>query len=158
MTIDFQGLLNVVKAAENEPNLVMNHWVEDTSCGTTHCMIGAYCSQTPGDRLYLDSEGIPKLGMTPPYCHYYEEEAIAERFGITINEATFLFIASPLRKPRCLTASLLTKEQALAHLRKFIYYKLRKQELIIETGRNKQRIDLGRSIPGNSAALLAQTA
>ena len=154
-TIDFQGLLAVLHAAENEPNLDMGAW----ECGTSHCMVGAFCHQNPTDDLYLDNNDIylkDSYFSSPPM-------SISTRFGITTLEARWLFMhMHPFFTNTPSTwfpADESLKEQALGRLRKFIYYKLHKQEMIVESNeRNRPITDLGRNISGRSSALLAAKA
>lgn len=175
--IDFQGLLNVLHAAEREQNFCMARW----KCGTTHCMIGAFINQNPNDslELYVEKslfEDIFAIRLKSPECEslpFTETRAIAERFGISEHEARWLFTHNPLRwnvvayfqgdcgdffpytpvRPTP-DAARLTKEEALARLRKFIYYKLHKQEMEYETGRNRQLIQ-PKNISGRNSAVVA---
>ena len=146
--IDFQGLLNVLHAAEQHPNLNMQAW----RCGTSHCMIGAFCAYNPHDILQLEEA---HGDLSPIIDNLLPEQSIAQRFGITEKEVRYLFIDNPLHYcpyrnvPSERSATLLSKEQALARLRKFIYYKLHKQEISTE---------VARTIPGRSSALLAANA
>jgi len=157
MTIDFQGLLNVLKAAEQEPNLIMSEWIGyGYQCGTTHCMIGAFCDQNQEDELIISRK--TEVPILRDNLAFTREEAIARRFGITEYEACWLFILNPLPNPHCRSASNLPKSEALGRLRKFIYYKLHKQDMIAEVGRNKQLVHIGRNISGRSSALLATKA
>lgn len=164
MKEDIQGLLRVLHAAENEFNFSMSYWENFTKgCGTTHCMIGAFCDQNEKDDLLLKRGSI----SLRHYPDIENTEAVAERFSLTKKEVEWLFVVychtwyttkkpvvkSPLYKHT--PATTLNKEKALARLRKFIYYKLHKQEMIVEVGRNKQRIDQGRYSSGRSSAVLA---
>lgn len=136
--IDFQGLLAILDAAEKEPNIDMKHWKGTNSCGTSHCMIGAFCHQNPKDEFKIQESTF--LGTT--------EYKIAERFGITAYEAQWLFMYNPIIQHHsfCKNAMNLGKNAALARLRKFIYYKLHKQEMTLEEGRH---------VSGNEAVLVA---
>lgn len=145
--IDFQGLLNVLKAAESHPHLQMSTW----SCGTAACLVGSFCLAHPKDELRL-KDGY--AGYTPFFqaedFPLHGDQAIAKRFGITDNEALWLFVYNPLNRfeRECtLNATLLNREEALNRLRKFIYYKLHKAEMTHEEARH---------IDGNKAAVRAQ--
>lgn len=163
MAIDFQGLLNVASATERNPNVDMMSW----DCGTTQCMIGSFCSEHKDDDLKLvESVRLFSIAFVPRLGSQFDFDAVAARFGITHDEATWIFG----HEPDCLwrsrerrsnpppVAAHLEKEDALARLRKFIYYKLKKQEMVVEEGRNKRLIDAGRHVSGNRAAMLAQGA
>jgi hypothetical protein len=158
MSIDFQGLLAVMTATENEPNILMAEW----ECGTSHCMIGAFCDQNHLDVLQLRAETPIMWARRYPCLITNPElsimEAIAVRFGITEHEARWLFAG--IFKPFASNwrpVMNFNKEKALKRLRKFIYYKLHKQEMLIETGRNQQIIDTGRNIAGRQSAVLASS-
>lgn len=158
--IDFQALLKLASIVEADPDIEMTDWV----CETTHCMIGSWCIHNPKDPLKLVHSDTYH-GLTPLLDEYDQMESIAIRFGITESEARWLFVDNPLidlqykrknTRPKlestCRDAASLSKDQALTRLRKFIYYKLKKQELITETGRNKQ---LHFNPNNNNAALYA---
>lgn len=142
--IDFQGLLNVVRCAENEPNLFMGAWVCDNECGTSHCMIGSFCHQTKRDELALEGRIVRNKRTRNLW-----DLAIADRFGISLAEVHFLFTCwhLPPGKQRVKDASCLTKPEALARLRKFIYYKMHKNEMTL---------DEARRISGNNAVVRAK--
>jgi len=148
--IDFQGLLAVMAATENNPNVHMGAW----NCGTTQCMIGSFCVSHQTDRLRLG--GSPFL-VNDKGGMLYGSAAIAERFRITPDEALWLFVINPLPKTGPLVR-LLTKEQALSRLRKFIYYKLHKQEMVVEQPTRTPSITLPRNISGRRSAMLASKA
>ena len=164
--IDFQGLLEVLRCAEREQNLRMNTW----KCGAAHCMIGSFCDQNKHDNLKLvinttgDDRYIPVFGKSEFIS------AVSERFGITRKEAQWLFARHPMidnifnegsypsnANSRSSSAEFLCKDRALARLRKFIYYKLHKQEMIVEKGRNKEVV-LPKNISGRRSAMLASCA
>ena len=137
MKIDFQGLLNVAKAAEEFPHIDMSNWVNydvdfGTGCGTAACLVGSYCLAYEEDELYLDKD-IPIYGTELPKPTH--DAAIAMRFGITENEAAWLFTYNPLQAPGHSYYKLtkdpasMSKSEALARLRKFIYYKMKQSEL-----------------------------
>ena len=147
MKPDFQGLLDVLHAGERNPNLRMRRWV----CGTAACLIGSFCAEHQNDRLKLLAYG--KLGTAFPCLDgvhgMYPDEAIAERFGITVRESRFLFTAQHGAKDlfvfgglfgggwgKSAYAESLSGEEALNRLRKFLYYKMRKHELTYEEARH----------------------
>lgn len=144
MTIDFQGLLNVVKAAEAEPHLMMEAWKNELNpCGTSHCMIGAYCDQNRTDELKIVRLSYPGYWQ-PQFEDHVHIDAIAERFNISVRESEWLFAVTWGRWWRCPSASTLSKDQAISRLRKFIYYKMHKNEMTYEEARH---------IDGNKAAV-----
>jgi hypothetical protein len=145
--IDFQGLLNVVKAAEAEPNLIMDAWINELSpCGTSHCMIGAFCDQHPTDKLKI-VHVEPLKSWTPEFENQHHISAISARFKISEDEAQWLFVAPWFGWVRCQSATKLSKTQAIARLRKFIYYKMHKNEMTYEEARN---------VEGNKAVVVAK--
>jgi hypothetical protein len=127
MTINFQRLLDVVKATEIVPlgGFDMCCVNEKYSCRTVGCMIGNYNAMVGRD----------------PHCfgdrQNNEEQDDWDYFGITEDEYAWLFLGSPnhfyfdFDRPRP-GLSDITKDMALARLRKFIYYKLHKQEMIYD--------------------------
>lgn len=173
--IDIQGLLKVLHAAEEEPNFDMSYWVIlNNICGTTHCMIGAFCNKHQEDELTLlqDQPVLASWSLSKQRTGD-SMEAIAVRFGITTKEAKWLFAQHPFYVYKdgnrykitnhrttdlCKHAVDLTKPEALARLRKFIYYKLHKQEMIVEEPQRNKPITLPRKIAGRSSAILAQYA
>lgn len=175
--IDFQGLMNVAKA--NEPvelkNFNMQMFREVNTCGTKGCLIGNFCAEYPDDILQLK----PSCDLHDRVLFNVVEAkdpwvSIGNRFNITPSEADWLFgygsiyikkhytsktpEGTVLRRVRhnikVRALSKVTKEQALARLRKFIYYKLRKQELMEGDGFSER----ARYISGNRAVLDAQEA
>lgn len=160
MAIDFQGLLAVGTATEAEEFFSMRYWESPNSCGTTHCLVGAFCVAHKCDSLQLDRSKYlvfarPRLGKLTYLA------AIAVRFGITEKEASWLFAGTPGASAAVrwawTPATRLTKDAALARLRKFIYYKLHKQEMVVESGRNKQ-LHQPRNISGRRSVVVAQHA
>lgn len=148
LSIDFQGLLNVLHASELNPDLRMDYW----SCGTARCMIGSFCNMYPEDRLFLTAgcyarhDRFPTIEDPDPDGYQLKcEAAIAQRFGITQEEAKYLFMGRPYPHFHA-DATYLSKDRALTRLRKFIYYKLHKQEMTLEAARR---------IGGNRAATRA---
>lgn len=139
--IDFQGLLTMLKDAENAPDLHMNSWVN--ACGTAGCLIGTFCINHKDDALQIVRQPYiyPRLGIKT------EAYAIAERFGITTDEAKWLFVCNPLYWTGVtVNANKLTREEAINRLRKFIYYKLHKQEMVVTKGRNNYVVDQKRNL------------
>lgn len=137
--IDFQGLLNVMKAAEREPYLYMRYWKlfgTMPNCGTSHCMIGAFCNENAHDDLFLYGHTYTPTLRSDPNKDFFH--AIAARFGISVRESQFLF-GEHYNGRLCVKiehAANLTKPQALARLRKYIYYKLHKAEMTLEEARH----------------------
>lgn len=155
--IDFQALLNMAAVVEKDPNISMDSWKKTTPCGTSNCMVGSYCTAYPNDELKLGHQvsTYNERDYAPFLTHgrydlfdtpFTPIQDIATRFGLTVAEASFLFTAGHVRRPRVQSAMRLTKKQALARLRKFIYYKMHKAEMTLEEGRR---------VSGNLAAIHA---
>lgn len=125
MSIDFQGLLNVVRAGEMEPSFSMKDWRECNDCGTTNCLIGAFCRSYPGDRLRIveldDGVRVPSLIDEPSLSPI---QAVATRFGLSVEDAQFLFENDGNGDP----AVDLSKDEALGRLRGFIEMKMQSAE------------------------------
>ena len=159
MTIDFQGLMNVAAAGERNENLDMSQWSEEKygeyhTCGTAACLIGSFCAEHPSDELMMVSEDSILVPRTKG--RHSEEGSIAYRFGITIKEARWLFDGNPLRKlststSKYYSAASLSGPDAIRRLRKFIYYKLRKQELMPsrDTPEGREAYDRSRNREGD---------
>ena len=125
--INFQALLDVVKATETQYTDIfdMGTVFSDSHkrCGTAGCMIGNY--------------NLMKCISKTRFTEHSKE------FGITDHEFTWLFDmgvylkytgdgSQPIRILFERDLKEVTKEQALSRLRKFIYYKLHKQEMIYD--------------------------
>jgi len=130
---NFQELLDVVKATENLHTDVfdMSEVFILGECGTAGCMIGNY-NLMKNRRVHTFLSGDQKA------------------FGITRQEYRWLFsdmanIGSWNTKHRDLSA--VTREQALARLRKFIYYKLHKHEMCYDEKRGVS--ERSRTLEGN---------
>ena len=118
---NFQRLSDVVKATEEVPlgGFSMAHVALDKSCGTVGCMIGNY----------------NKLVGRYRYCFGPNaDEPDHEYFGITESEYAWLFCDGTEFKLATQwerygrSLSMVTREQAIARLLKFIAYKLHKSE------------------------------
>lgn len=86
--IDFEGLLEVARCAREAPPEKFNM---DTWCGTACCAIGNFCLVNESDKLGVALWGpfikTDKFMITIP-----AKVPIAERFGISLDEAHDLFI------------------------------------------------------------------
>lgn len=134
--IDLQGLERVYQAAQNEPNFKMSAW----KCGTSHCMIGAFCIQNQDDILELrvsqyDGYVYPYLKSNPVIGTI---KSITTRFGITASEAMWLFTND--------TVIIYNKKQALHRLRVFIEHKRRHQLLVHTLGRNEYILNRAKNL------------
>jgi hypothetical protein len=154
--IDFDGLLEVLRAGKENPHLKMEVW----GCNTSACLIGSFCKANQNDNLHISS-GYPQL-KTSYFPIRNSGLAISVRFGITIKEAEWLFIATPfgdtkynplLYRQDCPIN--LKPDQAIARLEKFIRYKLHKEGTKQVVGRNKMLIDYGKFISGRKSAVYA---
>lgn len=144
--IQFQRLLDVVKATEIQYTTKFNmSWVvcdiaeaegsSSTECGTVGCLIGNY--------------NLMAGRYSQLFGDWYNPEAESkdwEYFGITEREYNWLFMMGAEYpdyeppKPASMYRVFynlrnlddVTKEQALARLRKFIYWKLHKEEMLYD--------------------------
>lgn len=152
--IDLQGLERVYQAAQNEPNFKMSAW----KCGTSHCMIGAFCTQNQDDILQLRvaayDEHTPRIIYTYPYLTtnpFIETiKAITTRFGITPTEVQWLFTNDRV--------IIYNKKQALHRLRVFIEHKRRHQLLVHTLGRNEYILDRAKNLGSVWSIALESTA
>ena len=137
MKPDFQGLMNVAKAGEENPELHMGYWAD--SCGTNGCLIGSFCLANQNDNLKLY-----KTGGNFSVCLNYIVDpitAISKRFNISENCAKWLFELNPLKfmKRNVFYGDDpvdMSGEDAIKRLRKFLYFKM-KQDEIHETWNNR---------------------
>lgn len=154
--IDFDGLLEVLRAGKENPHLKMELW----ECNTGACLIGSFCKANQNDNLQI-LFGYPQL-KTSHFPIRNSDLAISVRFGITIKEAQWLFTSGPFedikyqplshRRPCAVD---LQSDQAIARLEKFIRYKLHKEGTKEVVGRNKMVIDYGKFISGRKSAVYA---
>lgn len=146
MTIQFQRLLDVCRATEELPlgRFWMGAVICRNECGTAGCLIGNYnamVGRAPGRfgtfEVNLNSDVV--LDKLPGDW---------EHFGITTAEYDWLFNEGPVFNEaktdrrtydtsygweiyaRAGDANLISRERTLTRLRKFIYYKLHKHEMI----------------------------
>jgi hypothetical protein len=123
-----QGLMDLIRANEEAPNFNLGSWVEP--CGTFGCLVGNWAIRC--NRMWmLDSDGIYDLA--------------AESLGITRKESRFLFSTIDVVRDRFgfevpgLDRDCENRSAAINRVRKFLYYKLRKWELLYEEdGRVKE--------------------
>jgi hypothetical protein len=127
--IDFQMLMNLCRYNEEALDMELNSWW----CGTYGCLVG--------NDIAARYDNIPLLNkLSYEFC--------CVEYGLTKNESLFLFSnliykfgrlgyknSGPRRK--------YTKESAIARVRKFIYYKLRKQEIMADDNARFQEGDWG---------------
>jgi hypothetical protein len=162
MSIDFQGLLNLVTANEKAERFNLGCWAEVDSCGTFGCLVGNFCLHHPEDELVLKghfqgSYYPPSFRDQPDECPY---AATARRFGITPYESEWMFGCQEMIQMESIEGWMYEtrktgfgrfdlfdgegrdtddKAAAIARVRKFIYYKLHKQEMLYEAdGRVKE--------------------
>lgn len=131
--IDIQALMRMATYAEQASYVEMSNWF--TPCGTHGCLVGTYAlrenlsirfSRNPDEELPVIEGTLPQL-----FAEY--------EFNITRTEVKFLFGIHPAfgwnwtdAWGHLRSASMLGKEQAIRRLRKFIYYKLHKSELLAD--------------------------
>jgi len=147
--IDIQGLMKVVQSTERRPaeKFSMNYW-----CGTSCCMIGSFIAEHEEDPLCIvkDDPALPKSEADPGRTFnaptraiegYFKFEdffadfyAIAIRFGLSFRAAKFLFdlwLGDEVRSHE-------TPDQAASRLRKYLYYKMRKSELLADYDKSRR--------------------
>lgn len=133
--IDIQGLLKVAKATEERPSdkFSMKSW-GDSDCNTSCCMIGSFCHDNPSDELVLfgSDDGdvyVPILKKHKDFMMPYifnHMTGIMIRFGLSRRAAIFLFDTEYSTKSRGKE----TPQEAVKRLYKYIYYKLKKREML----------------------------
>lgn len=116
--IDMQGMLDMLRYAEEAKEFNMRSWIQIKPCGTAGCLVGTYIINT----TTMSSE-IDLLRKAEAFFN-------SHCFELSLREKRFLFTIAHLDEQKVDDAMYLTKEQAIARLRKFIYYKLRKAELL----------------------------
>jgi hypothetical protein len=163
MAIDFQGLLNLVTANEKARRFNLGYWWEklNNGCGTVGCLIGNFCHYHPRDKLVIRGNSPKLLDATFDDANDGCWAQIAARFGITKNESEWMFGAQEITSMDSVLdwmnaiaqpgwdgcfdlfdgegRDCENKAAAIARVRKFIYYKLHKQEMLYEAdGRVKE--------------------
>ena len=121
MKPNIQELLFMAEVAERR-GVFMNDWFcknpSDPECGTVGCLVGTWVIERDLS-FQLESREA--------------REPARRKLGLTLNEFNWLFVARPRFKgPSCIHYRFLkevTTEQAVARLRKFIYYKLKQAEI-----------------------------
>lgn len=148
MAIDYQGLFKLVKANEEAERFDLGFWVDHDVCGTIGCLVGNFCLANPEDALKLD-ETIEEPVYSESGVRGDAFRHIAARFGLTHNESQWLFgTVDPAlfqsmgywENIRSIYSSMFSgdyrdctdRAAAIARVRKFIYYKLHKQEMLYE--------------------------
>ena len=137
--IDIQALMRVAEVNELVPlgAFSMSAWIAVSRlspCGTVACLLGNYCVRSGDPSIIIDEEEVPivkvcgreRLGFS----------AAMERFGLSQREAYFIFAGSEKYAPEMLARSGAERPtdrmSAIRRLRKFIYYKLHKSELLAD--------------------------
>lgn len=132
--IEFQKLLDLIKTNGCASHFRLNCFIN--SCGTFGCLIGNDFLANRGERPCLRSaikDIGPDLGGA-----VWNWRIIATEYGITLSESLFLF--SDIKHTLCwvkdhnegfaVYRDFLDKKAAINRVRKFIYYKLHKRELM----------------------------
>lgn len=138
--MDIQGLLRVAEASEDVPEDRFN--MEWWKCGSVACLIGNFCLTHPGDALTLNKSVGCQASLVPTLGKLRCEMAVEARFRLTSRESEFLF-QPRFRSSRQWHAKANTREHVIRRLRKFIYYKLRKNELLADYEKARRTGDVG---------------
>jgi hypothetical protein len=137
--IDIQGLLDMARYAEEAEHFDMSLW--RNTCGTAGCLVGTFCMRRPEDALgvtYISGLHVSIVTYNGVCC---VRGGISLRFGISEEESRFLFSRYHLancpsnRRSPARPATFSNREQAVARLRKFIYYKMHRAELSYDEAR-----------------------
>lgn len=148
-TGNVQDLFNIATSTERAENFCMGRWGIKLSCGFSGCMIGNWIVQYQPNNVSLGG-GILYVGNFEVRAGFYN--LIAERLQISELEFEWLFaLNAGSSYNKFADRYLERKEEALARLRKFIYYKLRKRELLGDptTKEGRQQYERARRIEGN---------
>lgn len=165
-----QRMFDLVRANEEAPGFDLRHWFSDgvphagRSCGTVGCLAGNYelRLRRAGDSMYGP-------GQHPPYCDYgtvarhfgittaesyflFSPWNLARwRYGIYYGERAGILAATPrfgMITPHERIKGVVSEERdcedrqaAIGRVRKFIYYKLHKREMLYDAdGRVRETI------------------
>ncbi len=141
--MDIQALMDLEKVNRGIPESKFNFsvWTEDTenesgdSCGTVGCLGGNYL-------VWANRADFFIAGNSPVFIddgkRRYEMPAMQLAFGISILEAMWLF--DPYFKGRTGPQN---RDICVRRVRKFIYYKLRKSELLADYDKSRRLGDVG---------------
>ena len=126
-----QLLLDLIKANEAAENFNLGRWIEH--CGTYGCLVGNHACAVGGEFLSVASSFCDGDASTT-------FSILASKYGVTIRESFFLFAsqnnticwdAGSGENIYSTTYRLRTdKQKAINRVRKYLYYKLHKQELM----------------------------
>lgn len=130
--IDIQALMRMAtyaEEAEKTGELIMRNWFDQVAkgslptCGTAGCLVGTFAMRERCDwsKWFWNREFAEEKWVASRIL-------IQERFGISANEVDFLFDCKTHGTSR--SANRLSGLAAIRRLRKFIYYKCRKAELL----------------------------
>lgn len=142
--VDYQSLMDLCTANEEAPGFDLGSWFSrHESCGTVGCLVGNYALSR------LGTDEILCAGVVNSFSFLlvdYTFQDIAARFGLSDKESEWLFASCnfPRREGFGLVLDSIThgdsiggrsqgdRHAAIARVRKLIYYKLRKRELLYE--------------------------
>jgi hypothetical protein len=127
--VNAQGLMDLIRANEEAPDFNLGTWMHP--CRTYGCLVGNWAIQC--DRMFvLETDNI--YGLT------------ADSLSLSYRESSFLFCTIDIRRDEWghplrpgVQRDWRNREAAINRVRKFLYYKLRKRELLYEEdGRVKE--------------------
>lgn len=124
MKPNFQALLDMIRICEAQEDIYMGNWFlnndreVNNTCGTVGCLVGTY--------LCHRHDVVPAIKDETSMLD--KQFDVADHLGISYLIFEWLFLSSTEHTSyRDLLT--VTKEQALSRLRKYVYYKLRQQEM-----------------------------
>lgn len=148
---DVQTLLNIARATEDtkDENFSMRFWKPEfytSSCNTACCMVGNYILR------YIKEDIFIKDGLLFGISNVNEQfEILAEKLKISQIECEFLFGVIFHEYDIYIERTEETRLHALTRLRKYIYYKLRKREILgdLNTKEGRATYERARKTEGN---------
>lgn len=135
---DCLALMDIARCAEERPDelFTMSSWKVERGCGTAACLIGTWAIDHP--TYSRVKEWWSENNLCGPYF-----DKLANRLGLSIRIASFLFANHNHRDGVCRDASTLNKDQAIRRLRKVIYYILHKREILGDYEQARRTGDVG---------------
>lgn len=120
---NLQALLDMIRVCESQGGICMDEWFVSGSrhthtCGTVGCLVGTYLHHKPDVLPEIESEMNVNMNWT----------LVADHFGVSVLVFKWLFTCVS-KYTRYRDLKTVTKDQALSRLRKYVYYKLRQQEM-----------------------------
>lgn len=128
--INIQTLLDILHDAEEQPEHLFKMDILVNSCGTAGCLLGTHAIRRKllnswhnfkDINIHFSNFGKTKINLTDRESHFLFFGHSDD--GLTTPNKT-------IPNPSSVDAIQLTQEQAIRRLRKFIYWKMRKSELL----------------------------